>query len=66
MSAGVQKENSVRVQKEKYSKGVVCQYFGPIILWWKGRLIDSPKLAEGVMDQSHGRAPGGRDDPTAA
>jgi hypothetical protein len=48
LSAGVQKENFVRVQKETSSKRVICQDFRPVILRWKRGLCDGPEL--GVAD----------------
>jgi len=45
VSAGVQKENPVRVQKEKLLQGVTSQDFRPGVVRWGGRLRHGPEPA---------------------
>jgi len=35
-------------------------------LWWFGRVGHDPELAQGMVNESHGMAGGGRNGPTAA
>ena len=66
MSAGVQKEKSVRVQKKTFSKRVIPQDFGPRILGWERRLGHGPELAQRMMNEGDGGSLGWGNGPTAA
>jgi hypothetical protein len=45
LSAGVQKENTAGVQKEKILERVISQDFGPVVERWAWGLCDCPELA---------------------
>ena len=66
LSAGVQKEISVRVQKETGLKGVFSEDFGPVVERRRWGLGDCPELSERVMDERDGGSFGWGDVPTAA
>ena len=51
MSAGVQKENSARVQKETVLQGVISEDFRPEVERRRWGLGDRPELAPGMMDE---------------
>src|SRR5471030_3134966 len=51
MSAGVQKETSVRIQKETDLQRVFSEDFRPGVEWWFWWLSDHPEVSERVMDE---------------
>ena len=63
MSAGVQKEISVRVQKETGLERVFSEDFGPDVKRRSWGLGDRPEVSERVVDQTDGGSFGGRNGP---
>ena len=66
MSAGVQKEICVRVQKETVLQGVISEDFRPGVERRSRGLGDRPELAQGMMDERNTRSFGGSDVPALA